>query len=152
MLMVILGAGASFDSVDTTLQPHMAGESSIRPPLASQLFEARPAFGKAIQDFPEILPVVSRLRRAVQQGQLLETELEKLRTEAGDSPQRNAQVLAVSCYLRQIIAETAYAWSRAAFGVTCFHELVDEIESWRLTQHEPVVYVSFNYDLSLIHI
>src|SRR5260370_475202 len=61
MLMVIFGAGASFDSCPTYLpgaQVPMSGDQArlnklYRPPLANELFENRPLFAEAIDRFPE---------------------------------------------------------------------------------------------------
>jgi hypothetical protein len=69
MLMVIFGAGASYDSCPTyppgTAVP--ASPDSLnhyhRPPLAIELFEDRPVFAEAIEHyFPECQPIVPRLR------------------------------------------------------------------------------------------
>jgi hypothetical protein len=55
VLLVIFGAGASYDSV-AHLPLSGSGDrilNSERPPLANQLFENRPIFVKAMKRFPD---------------------------------------------------------------------------------------------------
>jgi hypothetical protein len=139
----ILGAGASYDSVESP-----AGrDGATRPPLAQQLFEDR--FGDALQHFPAMLPLVGRLRRQVRTGSSVEAELSKLRNEAETYPKRYPQLLATQFYLREIVQNTTMRWSSQAHGVTHHQTLVDLIEQWRLSRSERVCYVSFNYDTLL---
>ena len=58
MLMVIFGAGASYDSVPTYSPPSTfiptrgdTANKHHRPPLANELFESRPLFAETIQFF-----------------------------------------------------------------------------------------------------
>src|SRR5260370_5304529 len=87
MLMVIFGAGASFDSCPTYLpgaQVPMSGDQArlnklYRPPLANELFENRPLFAEAIDRFPECRTIVPRLRNLGERS--LEATLEDIRSE-----------------------------------------------------------------------
>jgi len=70
MLIVIFGAGASFDSCPTYPPGHHEAvldghtlNKDFRPPLANELFENRPIFAEAIlRHFPQCQPIVPRLR------------------------------------------------------------------------------------------
>lgn len=67
VLLVVLGAGASYDSVN----PNDFGSQSdaaYRPPLAKELFDPRPAFGVAVSHYPACRPLVAYLRDQVRGG------------------------------------------------------------------------------------
>lgn len=149
MLMVILGAGASFDSVDLGLDPSMQSNPQFRPPLAQQLFEPRPNFTSVFDSFPDLGAVVNRVRRVVARGELLENELRRIEDEATAHPIRHRQLLAMRCYLQRIVFDCGSEWGRLAHGITYYAELIDIIEQWHATPSDPVVYVTFNYDLML---
>ncbi len=62
MLLVIFGAGASFDSAPTYPPgANVLGGDRLnnfhRPPLANELFENRPVFAEAITRLPECQPI-----------------------------------------------------------------------------------------------
>ncbi len=61
MLMVVFGAGASYDSFPSGL-PNSTDWEDRRPPLANELFDNRPAFGPVVSRFPRCQPIISRLR------------------------------------------------------------------------------------------
>jgi hypothetical protein len=70
MLMVIFGAGASYDSCPTYPPGSVAfdevGLGKLdaygRPPLACELFANRPLFIKALGQFPQCKTIVNRFR------------------------------------------------------------------------------------------
>src|SRR5271154_7113734 len=90
MLMVIFGAGASYDSSPTYtigMQPPDEADPNNkenRPPLAKDLFENRPLFIRAVDAFPQCRSIVPRFRDpAVLAGQKsLEALLQDLEGEA----------------------------------------------------------------------
>ena len=106
-------------------------------------------FSIAFDEFPEISPLVNRLRRSVGRGDLLEATLRGIEGEAQGYPYRHRQLLALRYYLRRIITECGTTWMRQAHGVTHYAELVDEIERWRVQTRADVCYVTFNYDTML---
>jgi hypothetical protein len=80
MLLVILGAGASYDSIPyekwATLPSY---KWCWQPPLAKDLFEDRDySFGDVMQSLPECLPLIIRLRRAVDAGRPVEEAMREL--------------------------------------------------------------------------
>ena len=152
MLMVVFGAGASYDSYPS-LRP-LAGFfpaevkfDDLRPPLADQLFSDREAFAKTAQTFQDCIPIIPFVRHFSRDSSV-EKVLEGLRSEAIEKPRRYAQLAAVRHYLQFIIFECEHAWRGVHKGVTNYVTLLDEIENWR-KQNEPVCLVTFNYDTML---
>src|SRR5229473_1748723 len=152
MLMVIFGAGASFDSCPTYPPGYQgavydgdASNKDFRPPLANELFENRPMFADAIQHFPKCQPIVPRLRSL--RGETLEAVLEDLQAKSDSYPRGKQQLAAVRYYLQFVIRECERRWRGVQKGVTNYKSLLDEIE--RTYPKEPVCLVTFNYDTLL---
>jgi hypothetical protein len=96
MLLVIFGAGASYDS--DPARPPETVKDDRRPPLADQLFDNREKFAEALTYFPECKPIVPLLRGTGE----VEQRLEQLRDEAISAPpypERLRQLAAVRGYL-----------------------------------------------------
>lgn len=144
MLMVIFGAGASFDSYAT--QPAKDWPAvTWRPPLARELFSRAELYGD-IDKFPECQPIVPRLY-ALPSGISLEEELERLQHEAdGGDPERDRQLVAVRYYLQYVIAHSQRGWREHTRGVSNYKTLLDQIRRWKKEQPDPVCLVTFNYD------
>jgi len=82
MLMIVLGAGASYDSVDPNV--YDLDNKGWKPPLADGLFTPNKQFAsraRAINHAPE---AVHQLRRAVANGEDVEAAMDVLQTEAAD--------------------------------------------------------------------
>ena len=111
MLLVILGAGASFDSApslppnDETYRHH-----SDRPPLASELFGNRDYFGQVLQKYPDCLPITPRLRE-LKQGHSVEALLQELQLESTNSPVRKRQIASIRYYLQEILSTCPGQWA-----------------------------------------
>ena len=60
MLLVVLGAGASYDSAASKPPPRFSSTEPLsnRPPLASHLFGNRPYFGEVMEKYSHCLPIV----------------------------------------------------------------------------------------------
>jgi hypothetical protein len=146
MLMVVLGAGASYDSIhggDLPDRPDMYQ----RPPLAAELFTNRPNFGAVMMNLPTARPLIARLRQAVDTGRDVEEALEEVQTLADKGhPQLFRQLMAVKFYLRDIIRDCSNEWVGSAYGLTNYTRLLDKIELWRRPANERVLLVTFNYD------
>jgi hypothetical protein len=164
MLMVIFGAGASYDSSPDFL-PHrpLAGHfgsdptasnlsESWRPPLATQLFQdIQGVFGDIVANprYRKLLPILSRLRRPRSgRSGSVEEELESLLAEGNADPERKRQLFAVRYYLHDLLLKVTDEWLKRTNGVTNYVTLLDQIRS-RNTPGEPVCLVTFNYDLLL---
>jgi hypothetical protein len=142
MLMVVFGAGASYDSAPSRRPKEWT--LAERLPLANELFGDRPDFAEAMSRFPKCQPVVPYLRHLAP-GSTVEEVLEKLQGDAGDYPERHRQLAAVRYYLHYMLWQCEYKWLAVAKGVTNFKTLLDQIERWRKPQ-EQVCLVTFNYD------
>ncbi len=144
--MVILGAGASFDSAHERPPSTFYDLSDGRLPLANQLFEQR--YAAFIKRHPAIVPAISRLR----EGRPVEPELLKIQEEAKTNPNRAAQVLGIRFYLRDLITSSTHGWLQATHRVTNYARLVNDIEAWPLAsqrRRSQITYVPFNYDTLL---
>ncbi len=128
MLMVIFGAGASYDSV-----PHRRWGSRKFPgsehrlPLANELFSDRELFTATMEEFPKCQPVVPRLRL---KNILVEQELQRLQLEAEEDPERHRQLAAVRYYLRSMLWQCEEHWGRVARGVTNYKSLLAQRRNW----------------------
>jgi len=147
--MVIFGAGASYDCASSRpLRDWPVGRGPHRLPLAKQLFDDTDIFNKWINTFPRCREILSRLREASQDGSV-ESELERLRAEGKDRPDRLKQLAAVQFYLQLMLWECQDnlrydpGWAATNNYVT----LLDQIESWR--KEEEVYLITFNYDTML---
>jgi hypothetical protein len=142
VLMVVFGAGASFDSSD--YQGHPDG----KPPLAQELFGVRPLFSRIAARYPACPPLVDELRQAAarQPPLLIEGVLRDLQERATDDPEMRRQLVALRFYLREVIAEHTTSWLAAVGGITNYVTLLREIGRWRNAHKEQVVLVTFNYD------
>lgn len=149
MLMVIFGAGASFDSSDTYRPPQPgADDREERPPLANDLFQQRGFFDLAVREYRECAPVITRLRRHF--NNTLEGEMERLRLEAQQEEQTAVELHAVRYYLRNILWRCGEAWLQYTTGVTNYVQLLRQIRVWHQRQlAEEVWLVTFNYDTLL---
>ncbi len=147
MLLVIFGAGASYDSC-SSLRVSGTGVEHERPPLADQLFNARPQFRAALSQFPKGRYVVSRLENPLP-GSTVEHELELLQAQAKDDPERPRQIASIRFYLRLMLWECVKRWLDEAGQVTNYMQLMDSI---RHNQHQnETLLLTFNYDTMLEH-
>jgi hypothetical protein len=141
MLMVILGAGASFD-LSAEYLPHrdMSGggeRAGCRPPLTDDLFRGR--FREIRALFPEMDPIVPKLLKSVEQG-LGEFEAQ------GHNPERIRQLMAVRHYVPRVIGACEERWVAEKGRATNHLGLLDAVIDWCLKNRERVCFVTFNYD------
>lgn len=146
MLLVICGAGASFDSVPA-IPPPPPGKPTpeeYRPPLARELFELRPMFIQTLAQYPECRAIIPFLRKP--KGTTLEGELQRLQEEAESFPKIKSQLAAVRYYLQQMLFRCEHGWNQSSMGITNYRSLLHIIEQWRQVHGESVCFVTFNYD------
>lgn len=154
MLVVITGAGASFDSVDPAQDPDLAERLAIgalrRPPLASELFDGRRDHVAAMNGYPELSPHIPRLRGAASLGgEALEVELRTLQEESERLPVTKRSLMAMRFYLRRILDEPITDWLDEAGGATNYGSLLYQLAVWRETTSDEIVWITFNYDVML---
>jgi hypothetical protein len=159
MLLVIFGAGASYDSVYHRPPPDaqfLGATNSVRvqrfgtyeefrPPLANQLFDDRPLFVEIMQTYPACKPLVNLLRGDVR----VEQQLAKFEEQAKTFPARNRQLAAIRYYLHHMLWRCQGFWANEHRGVTNHLTFLDAIERWRYENGEQVCFVTFNYDTML---
>lgn len=141
MLMVVFGAGASYDSAPSL--PLGVRPYEFRPPLADELFDDRPSFSDLAQKYARMLPIVPFLRE--RGGRSVEQTLERLKAESERYPDRVKQLLAVQFYLREVLLRCGSEWKQQSKGVTNYCTLLAEIAKYQ----QRVLIVTFNYDLLL---
>src|SRR5690349_7411489 len=137
MLMVIVGAGASYDSAPS---PRLHNEHRL--PLSDELFSDRPMFRRASLLFPECQSILEFL--AIRsQGESVEDVLARLQAEPVE--RRPRHMLAIKHYIRQVIYGCEQQWLVEAYGITTYRHLLDRIEKHR-QRYKGVSLVTFNYD------
>jgi hypothetical protein len=141
MMLIIVGAGASYDSVPA--RP-IEVNSGFRPPLANQLFDARDYFLAEQRLLSPVLQVAAQLGSR-QKDQSVEDVLEIFSAQQKDYPQRLIQLAATRYYLQAIITISDSQWVGNAPVSTNMHTLVDRIEAVRRGRERPI-FVTFNYD------
>jgi len=157
MLLVVTGAGASYDSAPSYRFAHKFPASDLdrirgieenRPPLANGLFDNRGFFAQVLKKFPRCQPLVPRLRH-LPKSQSLEQVLAAYLDEAQTYPERHRQIMAVRYYLASVIKICEQQWENVHGGVTNYRSLLDQVERWRHERNEEVCLVTFNYDTML---
>jgi len=143
MLLVIFGAGASYDSV--LHLPPSSSNQEFRPPLADQLFDSRPLFVNVMQAYPAFKPVVNLLRGNVH----VERQLAKFEQEATGFPVRRRQLAAITYYLHQVLWHCQKSWWDQHRGITNYLTFLDAIDRWRYENNQQICFVTFNYDTML---
>ncbi len=157
MLMVVFGAGASYDSLSeyppivfTNFQqltsPHFQNEPR-RPPLAAQLFEHE-RFSTFFRKYPECLSLFPQLDR-VAKSTGLEQRLAELVGESEGDPIVRQQMIALRYYIKEVVAWSANEWLGITHGADNYAELFGRIDRWRrrTEPNQQVALVTFNYDV-----
>lgn len=164
MLMVIFGAGASYDSAPDFPPPQpQAAQQNFpsssppprtnrreiwRPPLTPQLFlDSDGEFGGIVRSYPKVLPILPHLRRP-SSGRSVEEELEAWQAEANGDAERKRQLFSIRYYLHDLLLKVSTEWLVQISDVTNYVMLLDQIRHLN-TGNEPIALVTFNYDLLL---
>lgn len=159
MLMVIFGAGASYDSLPSRRPYHRSLELRYRKnwkesererwrmPLSDQLFGKHPELEAVRQQYRHIMPIVPMLagRPATES---LEAALESLALQVDHVPRRRPQLLALRYYLRDVITRLEHKWNVETPVDTNYAGLIDQLEEARSLAGVPEreLFVTFNYD------
>lgn len=153
MLMVIFGAGASYDSAEAfpaSIRGAMtyATGGPWRPPLAMDLFINREgAFGDIVVKYPKLNHILPYLRKP-RHGETVEQVLEFFQEQGKNSPETLRELASVQFYLCELLDKMTVEWSRQTNGTTNYGPLIRDILEFNRTGEE-VCLVTFNYDLLL---
>ena len=131
MLLVIVGAGASYDSAPSRSpsDSHIYRELSHRPPLANQLFGDRPYFGEVMNKYPRCLDIAPRLPH-LPEGVSVETVLQGLQLESKKYPKRLQQLTSIRYYLQDIVSSCSNQWGHDCHHILHHRPLLDDIKRW----------------------
>lgn len=148
MLLVIFGAGASYDSTyDRRLALFPVEEFPWRPPLANELFE-RPVFREKLREYRHNRALLTRFS-PMPAGKTIEGIMDEVASEADRVPIRRSQLAALRFYLRDLIWVCGRTWLAQSNGTTNYYNVLDQLSTWRAETDEPVCLTTFNYDLLL---
>jgi hypothetical protein len=143
MIMVIFGAGASYDSVPSVRPVPSTPHHAARPPLAAELFDER--FTDCLRLFPECIPIIPWLRADT--GDTIEHKLQKLQEEGKTDAERLRQLAAIRYYIQALISMCDIDWDRVGRGITNHAVLLDQLRRVRARfEPEVILLVTFNYD------
>jgi hypothetical protein len=138
MLLIIFGAGASYDSWSDKALSDRTG----RIPLADDLFHTD--YARFV--LKQMRPILPLLRRRPE-GITVENRLEEFQGEVAQSPTRAQQLMAIRFYLSSMVAAVEEAWVKESGAVSNYRTLFDELNL--LLPSDPVAFVTFNYDTLL---
>ena len=145
--MVILGAGASYDSAQA-FPPALTTGGPWRPPLAKDLFlDTNHMFGSIVRNYPKLAHILPYLRQPAN-GRSVEEVLENLVEQSKDNPETVRELASVRFYLCELLHHVTQRWLGETDGVTNYATLVREILRFNKTREE-ICLVTFNYDLLL---
>jgi hypothetical protein len=145
MILIICGAGASYDSVDYR-RPQAFDRAMLptRPPLANELFlPDNRIVAEGFRTYPHFYGILPPLRN-ISKDSTVEDELAKFQGEAAQDPIRKQQLAGVVFYLRHLIHRFEEEWRDVHHGATNYVAMIDQLR--RSHGKEPVCIVTFNYD------
>src|SRR6516162_3268296 len=117
MLMVILGAGASFDSCSDRADAAFSGG---RPPLANDLFHD--TYKRFREPFPQLQGIIPELIPKPRRS--LETALSLIQQDSQRNPTRRSQLMAVRYYLQTLLDVVPTEWLADIGGFTNYDALI----------------------------
>lgn len=148
MLMVVFGAGASYDSIPS--RPPKSYPTTLMPfrlPLGHQLFDDRSDFVRDMSHFPKCQPIIPLLQNLPPDGSV-ERVLTTLQAEAKDYSERHSQLASIRFYLQLMLWNCERHWKKVAQGITNYKSLLDQLDRWRKPPNQ-ICLVTFNYDTML---
>ena len=163
MLMVIFGAGASYDSAQAYRLRNPGGggaqnfgfaplplgdEGPWRPPLTRDLFlDSYRALGEIVRKYPKLIHILPRLREPTH-GRSVEQVLEALLEGSANNPEVQREITSVRFYLCELLQKVTQEWSTRTDGITNYGPLIKDILQFN-KPGQRVCLVTFNYDLLL---
>ncbi len=148
-LLVVFGAGASYDSIPSLPAPKPGGDFGIgsRPPLTNQLFDYRFNHILSQPQYRTCAKIIPYLKQVSDAGSI-EQILEKLQAEGREYPERFRQLAAITFYLQNVISTSQRLWETGSMGVTTYNTFIDQIQHHQRGLGHTCL-VTFNYDTML---
>jgi len=165
MLMVVFGAGASYDSYSVIpppslregqvlpdgYAPHFGDYMPYRPPLTNEIFARKSFIDEVLPKLPALRELQSHLGvlRKPPDGSL-EQELERIRDQADQRPELKRDLLAVQFYLHVLLWHAVRQWTEVTKGpaATTYADILKRVQQ-ATREGEDVLLVTFNYDTML---
>jgi hypothetical protein len=143
VLVVITGAGASYDSI-LSLPVRRDFPQADRPPLTQQLFADR-NLREFLGPYPAGRSLISALAIDPEASDF-ETLLNREYEASEGSPTLLSRFVALRLYLRDMLMTYSERWSSLVGGATNYAWIVGELDHWITRQNGYVAWVTFNYD------
>lgn len=147
-ILVILGAGASYDSLGPA-------NSGISPPLTNLLAESSGFTRSIVEKFPMARPVLVKLRHALSVSSTtdarlrsfsLEEALAEYRQNSVNNQMTMKQITAFRFYLRELLYRSALRVQEQNDGINAYSRLVHELVNWSNKTNQIVCFINFNFD------
>jgi len=147
MLMVIFGAGASYDS--DARRPVSGPRNASRPPLTEHLIDER--HRRIADEYPASISVIDYVQQNISEDSpsSLEMILAQYAARAENSSACRQALVAFRFYLCRLITNATDEWLRETHGLTTYLSLLNQLLEWQETSGERVQLVTFNYDMLL---
>ena len=145
MKMVIIGAGASYDSIiPNENSPHLY-RKIWRPPMGRDLFSFHKEFDEILIKYPG----AESLRSEVQNSQDIEETFQK---KYDYSLKKNGaeflfQIINVQFYLQDLFFNISKEYN--GFGISNYDLLITEANEYYKRTNNEVIFINFNYDTLL---
>lgn len=151
MLMVIFGAGASYDSDARNTPGGVPTVDAVRLPLAKGLVDRR--FLHIATEYRGALTVLDYIQQHTSDDSAdsIETILAQYAVRAEGSAACRQALLAFRFYLCRVIGTMSEAWLKQTHGLTTYLSLLGYLMEWQEESGERVQLVTFNYDTLLEH-
>jgi hypothetical protein len=146
MKVVILGAGASYDSIHTFHSNDQAKEAMRwRPPLARELFDTRDEFLEILKHYDGAQAFASEIIA----GANLEQKMQEVKytIDKTNDPRLKAQFINTTFYLHHLLFRVSLFYPTA--GSCNYEVLMRWAYSYCLNTGEDVCFITFNYDILL---
>jgi hypothetical protein len=147
MLMVIFGAGASYDS--DVRRPVNGPRLPSRPPLTEHLVGEH--YRQIANEYPASIAVIDYVQQNLAEDtpSSLETILGQYAARAENSFACRQALVAFRFYLCRVITNATDEWLRECHGLTIYLSLLNQLLEWQESSGERVQLITFNYDTLL---
>jgi hypothetical protein len=153
-LLVILGAGASFDSLPRDVADRSSPNCTM-PPLTKDLAGGSGLANELVQKYADAGPLIDELRtrlsaspnrHASDESMTLERAMGEYLALADTDSNVRRHIAAMRYYLRDLLWLSAESVLQANGGITNYTSLVRNCYQWATMNDRHVCFVSFNYD------